>query len=298
MEDYMNAQEYNEEFTNNAIRDYRDSYNEVRYMLAGDMDMLQEHHGWEEGETISDKLYEIYNSNQSASVVSGFSINKDFDVTYANDDAAYIIFEVSSHEKWIVGQNGDVAISYSNGIHRFEGFGWGHEDSEFFQTIASTTGVNFEGMTIEISDDEMIERRIAELGVDSAAEWLLQNADNTHSEVISFKTFVECLEANGYNAHAAVAHALENNEFTKDAEWDDVVFGAKDFVADIERHIETIESLKLQSDWDDVVAVFGLDDDDIVAFDADDFEAELKAAFEEPEPEQKVKNTRIRKPGM
>lgn len=294
----MDAHEYNENFKREAIEDYRDSYNQVRYMLAGDTDMLQEHHGWEEGETISDKLYEIYNSNQSASVVSGFSINKDFEVTYANDDAAYIIFEVSSNEKWIVGQNGDVAISYSNGIHRFEGFGWGHEDSEFFQTIASTTGVNFEGMTIEISDDEMVERRMAELGVDTAAEWLLQNADNTHSEVISFETFVGCLEATGYNAHAAVTHALENNQFTKDADWDDVVFGAKDFVADIERHIETIESLKLQSDWYDVVAVFGLDDDDIVAFDADDFEDELKAAFEDVEPEPEVKKTRTRKPGM
>lgn len=289
----MDAHEYNENFKREAIEDYRDSYNQVRYMLAGDTDMLQEHHGWEEGETISDKLYEIYNSNQSASVVSGFSINKDFEVTYANDDAAYIIFEVSSNEKWIVGQNGDVAISYSNGIHRFEGFGWGHEDSEFFQTIASTTGVNFEGMTIEISDDEMVERRMAELGVDTAAEWLLQNADESNGEVISFKEFVGCLEENGYNAHGAVTYALEQGVYNVET-WDSVVYSGADFVADIEMHIETIEKLKLQSDWDDVVSVFGLDDDDIVAFDKDDFEEELKAGFPEPEKPK----SKLRKPGM
>ncbi|WP_350613202.1 hypothetical protein [Pseudomonas sp. HY7a-MNA-CIBAN-0227] len=296
----MDAREYNEEFTNNAIRDYKNRYNEVRYMLAGDTDMLQEHHEWEEGETIADKIYEIYNSNQSANVYSGFSINQDFKVTYANDDAAYIVFEVSSNEKWIVGQNGDVSISYSGGIDRFEGLGWGHEDSEFFQAIASTTGLDFANMTLEISEDELDERRKVELDVDSAAEWLLQNADNTHSEVISFKAFVDCLEATGYNAHAAVTHALETTAFTKDAEWDDVVFGGKDFVADIERHIETIEKLKLQSDWEDVVSVFGLDDDDIVDFDADDFEDEIKAAFGDPEndKEPEIKKTRTRKPGM
>lgn len=296
----MDAHEYNENLKNDAIRNYRDSYNELRYMLAGDTDRLQEHHGWEEGESITDKMLEIDSNNNTFDVRSGFDLNQFYKVEFLDDDEAFVVFEVSSYESWIIGQRGDVCIHYSeNDFTRFEGLGYSHEDSELFQFIENSTNVaDFQNMIYVPDQDEMDERRIAELGVDTAAEWLLQNADNTHSEVISFETFVGCLEATGYNAHAAVTHALENNQFTKDADWDDVVFGAKDFVADIERHIETIEKLKLQSDWDDVVSAFHLDDDDIVAFDADDFEDELKAAFEDVEPEPEVKKTRTRKPGM
>lgn len=293
----MDAQEYNEEFKKNAIRDYVDSYNQVRYMLAGDMDMLQEHHGWEEGETISDKIYQIYNSNQSAEVYSGFAINNDFKVQWADDDSAYIEFEVSSNEKWIVGQRGEVAISYGGGIDKFEGFGWGHEDSEFFQAIASTTGLNFENMKLEITEDEMDERLQVELGVDTAAEWLLENGHESNGDMVSYKSFVGALEMFEYNANDAAAYLLEQGEYNVD-DMDDVVYGKADFIADIEMHVESIEKLKLQSDWDDVVRLFNVDEDKIVNFDADYLEDELEAEFPEKEPEPEVKKTRTHKPGM
>lgn len=297
----MDAHEYNENLKREAISNYRDSYNELRYMLEGDTDMLQEHHGWEEGVSITDKM-EAIDPGNTFQVRSGFDVNQLYKVDFVDDNSAYVIFDVSSHEHWIIGQRGDVCIHYSeNGLVRFEGLGYSHQDSELFEFIENNVvDHDFKNMIYLASDDEMDERLKAELDVDTAAEWMLQNADDTHSEVISFKAFVECLEVTGYNAHAAVAHALETTQFTKDAEWDDVVFGAKDFVKDIEMHIETIEKLKLQSDWDDVVTVFKFDEDKLVAFDADDFEDELKAAFEAPEvePEPEVKKTRTRKPGM
>lgn len=288
----MNAHEYDEKLRNDAIRNYRDSYNELRYMLAGDTDMLQEHHGWEDGETISDKMKEIDPGN-TFEVISGFDVNKQFKVDFVDNDSAYVVFDVSSYEKWIVGQRGDVCIHYSeNGLTRFEGLGYSHEDSELFQYIEnSISGHDFQTMVFQPSQDEEDERLKDELGVDTAAEWLLQNADESNGEVISFKEFVGCLEENGYNAHGAVTYALDQGVFNVET-WDGVTYGKDDFVADIEMHIETIERLKLQSDWDDVVSVFGLDDDDIVAFDKDDFEDELKREFpSNDEPEQKAKST-------
>lgn len=291
----MDAHEYSENLKKEAISNYRDSYNELRYMLEGDTDRLQEHHGWEEGETITDKMFEIDSNNNTFQVFSGFSINKDFHTGYADDDSAYVIFEVSSNEKWIIGQRGDVAISYTEGdLHRLEGLGFRHEDSELFQFIENhVSGHDFQNMVFQPDEDEFSERLKVDLGVDTAAEWLLQNADESNGEVLSFKEFVGCLEENGYNAHGAVTYALEQGVYNVET-WDSVVYSGADFVADIEMHIETIEKLKLQSDWDDVVSVFGLDDDDIVAFDKDDFEEELKAGFPEPEKPK----SKLRKPGM
>ncbi|HFQ5875987.1 TPA: hypothetical protein ACJXXT_000251 [Pseudomonas aeruginosa] len=284
---------YQEEFDKQCIENYKNCYNELRFMLAGDMDMLQQHFGWEEGETISDKMYEIDSNNNTFQMFTGFSINKDFQTQYARDDDAYVIFEVSSNEKWILGQNGDVAISYSEGqVHRFEGLGFAHEYSEVYEFVAARVeGGDFANVKIVPDEDELTERLKLDLGVDTAAEWLLQNADESNGEVISFKEFVGCLEENGYNAHGAVTYALDQGVFNVET-WDGVTYGKDDFVADIEMHIETIERLKLQSDWDDVVSVFGLDDDDIVAFDKDDFEDELKREFpSNDEPEQKAKST-------
>lgn len=286
---------YNDEYKKYAERQLEAYREELKFVLDGDVEGLKAHHGLEEGEEGIFDFINNLNNHDKFTPVSGFRLNKDFGVETFNDDNAYIVFDRGSECKWIVGQYGQVYMTTHIDKFRIEPMGNDFENTELYEYFNGAVGYDFENFKLEIDEDELNERLKDELRVDSAAEWLLEEARHYDTPVVTFKEFVECLQATDYDADEAVRKILDDG-WHNVCDVDGIDFTKEDFLQDINAHIETIQKLKDEhDDWENVMSVFGVDEYNLSNFDEDMVEDELNENFpEQDEPE--VKNKRKPKP--
>jgi hypothetical protein len=290
---------YNDEFDANCKAEYLSYREELKFILDCNIDGLVEKHDLK-GEEGEDPDLNDFINNEFLAIndpVSGFSLDKKYGVDVFHDDVSYVVMERAlggPDVRYVVGSSGEAFIMYDYGSNQYVDRLGGDFDYSPLHEIANGKGSAFTDNLFEQDETEQSLRKIEELGVDSIEEWILQEADAYDTEVLSFQEFVSCLKECDFVAQDAVKLALKDGWFNV-TDTDGKSFTKENFINDIESHIETLEALVEHDQFYDLDTAFGgVNENKLTNFDADDLEDELNEMF----PEQKVKNTRIRKPGM
>lgn len=289
---------YQEEFDAECREEFKNYRNELEFIMNNDVDDIAEKYGLQgdDGEPADIRDYVTTYTLAMDKPVSGYSLNASEDTDVFYDDVSYVVITKATggpRVDFIIGSNGEAFVDYSYGDTKgIQRVGGDFEDSPLHQYVGELYGAEFTKNEFNMAPGEEDGRLKDSLGVDTAAEWFLQNSDGDVGEMVSFRSFVGALEISNFNAVDAATYLLDHGEYNYvNSDFEEL--GIDDFVPDIERHIETIEKLKLRSDWDDVVTVFDIKESNLTEFDADDIEDALVKSFsvEEDEPEQKAKST-------
>lgn len=308
-------------YTSDECSSYRE---ELKAILAGDVDALYEdeniaeiaaiREAYDKGELkidgdieeyIADKIEEFKEEREQSvfnylnenllcieKLKSGFATEKFFDQEYFDPDRAYAILPRAiggPSVYYVIGSGGDVYLSYNYGSNKhFEYLGNNFENSELYEFVELATDYKFGKNEFEIDEEEQELRDKAELGYDSVAEYLNQNLSGINEFLIEKELLIEYLDKNNLNindtAEAILTEGAYNCWYYGD-DGDMVDTTREQFVAEFEHFAERLGKMKNNSDFEDFVSVFGIDEDGM-EFEADYIEDELNAAF----PEQKVKN--------
>ena len=282
-----------DEETLRQIQSYRD---ELIAILNGDVEELIASHGLEPEEGEEASVFDFTNNVLLGNLepMSGLKLDDRFECEVFDDNTSFVVFHRTSggpNVDYIVGSDGDAFLRYSYGEQKIERIPGNHEYSVLFEMAEMIYGKQF--TEIELDDDEIFLRLKKDLGVDSFEEFITDNADIKQGDVVPFATVLEFLKDNDYNFEEAVQAIIRNDEYYVCNEKGED-FSPEDFVKDIKAHLETLEEVVLNSEFENVCSVFSIDADKITEIDFDYLEDEIKEAFEPEETE--VKKTNKRKP--
>ena len=275
-------------FDEETLRQKQSYREELIAILNGDVEELIARHGLEPEEGEEASVYDFTNNILLGNLepMSGLKLDDRFECEVFDDDASFVVFHRTvggPNVDYIVGSNGDAFLRYSYGEQKIERIPGNHEHSALHE-LAGAYGKQF--TEIELDDDEIFLRLKKDLGVDSFEEFITDNADIKQGDVVPFATVLEFLKDNDYNFEEAVQAIIRNDEYYVCNEKGED-FSPEDFVKDIKAHLETLEEVVLNSDFENVCSVFSIDADKITEIDFDYLEDEIKEAFE---PEVEVKN--------
>ena len=277
-----------DEDKNRQIQAYKEEFIAV---LEGDVEELIARHDLEPEEGEEASVYDYINSVILGNFEpeSGFMLNKNLECDLFDDNVSYVRFHRAvggPGADYIIGSNGDAVLKYSWGGLHLENISGSHEHSVLFELAEMAYGEVFTKNLFEMDEYELSLRLKEDLGVESFKEFVNDNASKIDCETVSFDVVFEFLENNEYNLEAAVQDILDKEEFyVCDVEGKN--FSAEDFINDIKTHIQTIEELANDSDFETACQAFGVNADLIGEIDFDNLEEEIKKAFE---PEVEVKN--------
>lgn len=281
---------YDDEFKEESRRSFLTYKQELLNVLEGDFQSVVEA-GDYSGPDDEEPNFFDYVQNDILGVeepVSGFMLDKKFGVVEFSDDVAYVVFNKAMNGpdvNYVVGSNGEAFITFNQAGFKVEKISGDFEYSPLHQYAGEVYGDVFTKNKLVIDEDELSLRTIAALRVDSFEEWMKDESSFYNTEVVTYKDFVECLNAVDFDSQKATEKILVDGWYNY-ADIEGRAFGREDFIKDIETHIDTIKELMEHDDFYSAASAFSVNTSKLDEVDFDDLEELLNNEF----PEQKVKN--------
>lgn len=101
------------------IKDFDYYETELKAIINNDVDRLQQNYGFTGYDSIEEYIAVEF-ASWEGETVSGFRLNKMFDIDSAIDDDAYVVFVRDNQAQYAVGHNGDYIVNKGNRYEVYE----------------------------------------------------------------------------------------------------------------------------------------------------------------------------------
>lgn len=130
------------------IKDFDYYETELKAILSNDVDTLKQNYGFSGYDSIEDYIAAEF-ASWEGETVSGFRLNKMFEIDSAIDDDAYVVFVRDNLAQYAVGHNGDYIVNKGN---RYEVYDENNTDNALYNQACRSEG--FKSNDFNISDYE------------------------------------------------------------------------------------------------------------------------------------------------